>query len=49
MTARFLDCPAFLAEPITPEMRRRTRPTGVFAHENANQGVSTPFLLTHNS
>ncbi len=63
MTARFLDCPAFLAALITPEMRRRTRPMGVFAdrtsierilfavftHENANQGVSTPFLLTQNS
>jgi len=42
------------------EVRRRTRPMGVFsdrtsmdrilfavfAHENRNQGVSTPFLLT---
>ncbi len=45
------------------EVRRRTRPMGVFAdrtsierilfavftHENRNQGVSTPFLLTQNS
>jgi hypothetical protein len=42
------------------EVRRRTRPTGVFSdrtsmdrilfavfnHENRNQGVNTPFLLT---
>ncbi|MGH6958991.1 MAG: IS256 family transposase [Dongiaceae bacterium] len=45
------------------EVRRRTRPMGVFsdrtsmdrilfavfAHENRNQGVSTPFLLTQNN
>ncbi len=45
------------------EVRRRTRPMGVFAdrtsierilfavftYQNQNQGVSAPFLLTHNS